>query len=111
MDTLEEIVSPLLEKLDELDSGVNASSKNYHPHVFRIHFHLSNILVTIHHGAAPSSQEEELPIPVFIQVAGEAQRESSVEAPPSATLHHLRAIIEDQLDNITFEYNFLKPAG
>ena len=50
-------------------------------------------------------------IGVFVQVEGEAPRETAIQVIRAATLSHLRTLITAQLDDFEFEYKFLNPSG
>jgi len=87
--SLQDIIPVLLEKLDELDSGVNTS----------LSIGAGTSLVS------PSERQLE----VFIQVEGETLRRDIVEVHPTDALLFLRHKISAELDYFNFDFQFLKP--
>jgi hypothetical protein len=77
----------------------------------RIHFLINYFTVTIIEGTEHTAQAQEETKEVFIQIEGEPTTQDCLEVNPSATLQYLRSLIQEELEDFSFEFQFLKRSG
>jgi hypothetical protein len=112
VDSLDQVVISLLDKLNELESGVNANCMFSYLCIFRYFITIySPILVTITSTTTANSIYQETEFEVFIFLEGEKSSEHMVKTSPTDTLQQLRVAIADQLDDFDFDFMFLRNSG